>query len=86
MAEPQPKRIGVGILLGLVAGMALMLINHLVEGIDPLDRLPLFVVFETIGAIAGAIVGIIWAFTAMFDQDPPANPPGPPGDSPADSS
>jgi len=86
MASPQPKRIFVGILLGLIAGIILMLIEHLVEGIEPPDRFRAFFIFETVGTIAGAIIGTVWALTATFDQEPPDNPRGHSAEPPADSS
>src|SRR4029453_11913474 len=51
-----------------VYGIILMLIAHLVEGTEPPDRWRTFCILEIVGTIAGAIVGAVWAFTAIFDR------------------
>jgi len=76
-------RICVGIGLGLLAGLLMMLAQHLTEGIHPLDRWHAFAVFEIIGTIAGAIVGVAWGIAAICDDrsscnSPASNPDAPP--------
>ena len=69
--------------LGIAVGALLMLIEHLIEGIDPLDFWHGVRVVGTIGVVVGAIVGLVWECSAGVKQ-PRANPPTPTHDGPTD--
>jgi hypothetical protein len=73
--DKQPSRLGivirrlvVGIVLGLIAGLGLVSAKFLIEGIHPLDRWYAFGVCETMGAIAGTAVGLFWGLSALTER------------------
>jgi hypothetical protein len=71
-----------GIALGIAVGAIFMLIAHLVEGINPLDFWGIARAVGTIGAIVGAVVGLVWEFASGPKQPPAIKPPTPNADSP----
>jgi hypothetical protein len=78
-------RILAGIALGITVGGVFMLIAHLVEGIDPLDFWGIARAVGTIGAVVGALVGLVWECAASARQPPAVNPPTPTPDAPSES-
>ena len=66
------RRLFVGVVLGLIAGLGWMSAKLLIEGIHPLDRWYAFRVYEMMGAIAGVAVGLFWGLVALTE---PVTPP-----------
>jgi hypothetical protein len=60
-----------GIVLGAVVGGLLMLGQALTEGIHPPDLWYYLRVYQTIGLIAGTIVGLAWSAAAYIGLSPP---------------
>jgi hypothetical protein len=67
------RRLFVGVVLGLIAGLGWMSAKLLIEGIHPLDRWYAFRVYEMMGAIAGVAVGLLWGLVAL--KEPVTRPP-----------
>jgi hypothetical protein len=65
-----------GIALGIAVGALFMFIAHLVEGINSLDFWGIARAVGTIGAIVGAVVGLVWELASHLKRTPAANPPG----------
>jgi|GEM_PF-5234294 len=70
-------RISGGIVLGIVVGALFMLIEHLIEGIDPRDFWGIARPVGTIGIIVGTVVGLVWECTAGVKQPPAVKPIAP---------
>jgi hypothetical protein len=67
MSNPQPKRIRLGVLLGLVAGVILMLVADLVEGIEPGDRWRAFcIAMPAVGAVFTAV--LLWLTVRIVNR------------------
>jgi hypothetical protein len=77
-------RIMAGIAVGIAVGALFMLIAHLVEGIDPLDFWGIARGVGTIGAVVGAIVGLVWECASGPKHPPAGKPPAPNPDGPAE--
>jgi hypothetical protein len=75
-----------GIALGIAVGAMFMLIAHLAEGIHPFDFWRIARAVGTIGAVVGAIVGLVWEFASGPTQPADVKPPAPTPHAPSESS
>ncbi len=74
-----------GIAIGITVGGLFMLVAHLVEGIHPLDFWGIARAVGTIGAVVGAVVGLVWECVAGPKQTAVVKHPAPTKDGPSES-